>query len=265
MLVCGWKPPIVVIDLHCHLLPGIDDGATDWDAALAMSRIAVEDGIRICAATPHWTGIDGETEKSLACLAELRERLAAEKLPLEIHSGNEVVLVPQLVAALENDRALPLAKRSYILLETAQLAMGAYIREALFQLQSHGYRIILAHPERVRAWQVRREGLRELVERGCYLQVNAGSLLGDFGPGPARAAEHLLRLGWVSLLATDAHSPTHRAPRLSAAIKRSIRLVGKSAAQVLVEDNPARVLRNEALPRIDAERSEPRGLFGLFR
>lgn len=254
-----------MIDLHCHLLPEIDDGATDWDAALAMSRIAVEDGIRICAATPHWTGTAGETEETLARLVELRERLEAERLPLEIHSGNEVILLPQLVDALKNRRALTIAKSSYILLETAQLAMGAYIREALFQLQSQGYRIILAHPERVRAWQVRREALRELVERGCYLQVNAGSLLGEFGSGPERQAEQLLRLGWVSLLATDAHSPTHRAPRLSGAIKRSIRLVGKEAAQALVEDNPARVLRNEALPRIDTERREPRKLFGLFR
>lgn len=254
-----------LIDLHCHLLPEIDDGAADWEASLAMCRIAVEDGIRVCAATPHWRGVAGETETVVERIAELRERLAAENLPLQVHTGHEVILIPQLVEALRGGRAFTLAESSYVLLETAQLALGAYIQEALFQLQSHGYRIILAHPERVRAWQGRSEALLELVERGCYLQVNAGSLTGEFGPGPQRQAELLLRSGWVSLLATDAHSPMTRAPRLSRAIKRCICLVGKQATQALVEDNPARVILNETLPRVDPERAAPRRLFGLFR
>lgn len=254
-----------MIDLHCHLLPEIDDGAADWDAALAMCRIAVDDGIRVCAATPHWTGTVGEAEQVRERLVQLRERVAEAGLPLEIYGGNEVVLVPQLVEALGSGRALTVAQSSYVLMETAQLALGAYVPEALFQLQSHGYRIILAHPERVRAWQTRREALRELIERGCYLQVNAGSLMGEFGADVQRQAEQLVRLGWVSLIATDAHSPTNRAPRLSGAINRCIRLIGQSTATLLVEEYPARVIRNERLPGVDLERPESRRLFGFFR
>lgn len=242
-----------MIDLHCHLLPSIDDGAADWDAALKMCRMAAADGITRCAATPHWTGTPGEPERLLERLRELRERLTAEDIDLEVCAGNEVILVPQLLEALQAGRALTLGGTSYLLLETAQLELGAYVDRALFQLQSHGYRIILAHPERVRVWYSRREELRDLLHRGCRLQVNAGSLLGEFGPEARRQAEWLVRSGWVSLLATDAHGPEVRCPRLTPAVRCCARWLGEKAAQAMVDEHPARVLANEELPLIHPE------------
>lgn len=251
-----------MIDIHCHVLPHLDDGAADWDAALAMARMAQADGVRQIVATPHWTGAPGETESTLAQADELRRRLQAEGLRLKIHVGNEVVLVPNLVEALKEQRALTLAGSSYVLLETAQLDRGAYIHNALFQLQSHGYRIILAHPERVRGWHTDLEDLVQLIERGCYLQVNAASVLGEFGRPVQKAAERLLRRGWVSILASDGHSPEGRPPVLRRAFLRCAELVGEEAATELVEANPARVLCDEQLPYLEIERQERR--FFLF-
>lgn len=242
-----------MIDLHCHPLPFVDDGAADWDAALQMARAASADGITQWVATPHWTGKAGEAEKVRAVREELVARLEEARIPLRVHPGNEVVLVPNLAQALQEGTALTLGGSSYILLETAQFETGAYIHSALFQLQSQGYRVILAHPERLRSWQESLHDLRELVYRGCYLQVNAGSLLGSFGRAAQRTAESLLKQGWVSFLATDAHSPDHRPPLLRAAVERASQIAGREAVLDMVEANPARVLCGDYVPAITPE------------
>ncbi|HTE20510.1 MAG TPA: CpsB/CapC family capsule biosynthesis tyrosine phosphatase [Armatimonadota bacterium] len=247
-----------MIDIHCHPLPYLDDGAADWDTALEMARMACGDGITQCITTPHWTGVPGETEKAASTRAEFSERLASAGLSLRLHPGNEVVLVPKLGEALSQQRALTLGGSSYVLLETAQLEQGAYIHSALFQLQSQGYRIILAHPERVRAWQHDTADLQQLVVRGCYLQVNAGSLHGFFGKSAQKAAEGFLKQRWVSFLATDAHSTRSRPPLISEALKRCARLIGEEAAMALVTTNPARVLCDELVPAVDPDGAAPR-------
>lgn len=255
-----------MIDLHCHLLPFIDDGASDWEASLAMARMAVDDGITQTVATPHWTGAPGEMEKITTHLEELRVRLEGAGLPLRLHLGNEVVLMPRLVEALQSGRAKTLGGSSYILLETAQLEHGAYTQSALFQLQSSGYRIILAHPERVKSWHGSVAPIRDFLARGCSLQINATSVLGGFGPVVRKQAEELLRLRWVSILASDAHSPRSRPPLLAEARRRCADLIGVEAANTLVQRNPARVLCNEELPYVDIDAvPERRSWFSLFR
>ncbi|MFN3653204.1 MAG: tyrosine-protein phosphatase [Armatimonadota bacterium] len=242
-----------MIDTHCHILPFIDDGAADWDASLAMARAASADGIQACIATPHWTGEPGEHEQVAARLGELRDRLRSARIPLEVSAGNEVVLVPRLMDALRAGTANTLAGSNYLLLETAQLEQGPFVKEALFQLQSHGFRVILAHPERVRTWQSRFDEVRELISRGCFLQVTGGSLLGDFGGAARRAADELLRRGWVSVVASDAHSPNHRPQLLAKARSRCVELVGEGAARALFEENPRRILENAQLPYPDPD------------
>ena len=252
-----------MIDTHCHVLPYLDDGARDWETALEMARAAVEQGITQCVTTPHWTGIEGEVENANARRDELRERLAQEGLSLKLHAGNEVILIPRLVEALKEGSAQTLAGSNYVLLETAQLEQGAYSLNALFQLQSNGYRVILAHPERVTRWQESLSEPRTLLERGCFLQVNAASLLGGFGPKAKKTAEALLRNRWVSLLATDAHSSQSRPPLLAPALARCEELIGAEAARSLVQDNPARILCNEMLPYVNMDEPERRSFFSF--
>jgi protein-tyrosine phosphatase len=252
-----------VIDTHCHVLPFLDDGASDWEVSLQMVRTAQEDGISQCIATPHWTGAPGEVEKIRERADELKERLAAESLSFKIHLGNEVILVPRLVEALKDGTALTLGSSNYVLLETAQLEQGGYIHTALFQLQSAGYRVILAHPERVKSWQGYFGDVRDLLQRGCFLQVNAGSLLGGFGKEAQQMAEDLIRLRWVSLVASDAHGLNARPQRLRAAVKKCAQLIGEEAAQALVTRNPMRVLCDEQLPYVDLDVPLPRKVLGF--
>jgi protein-tyrosine phosphatase len=244
---------IDVIDIHLHPLPFLDDGAADWDESLEMAVDAVQDGVEAWIATPHWTGKQGERDKVTAIAAELVERLERQLVRLRVHVGQEVILTADLVEALAEGRAFTLAGTRYVLLETAQFERGAYVESALFKLQSNGYRVILAHPERLPSWQTDQRELRELVYRGCYLQVNAGSLAGSFGSAAQRTAERLLQLGWVSFLASDGHSPDHRPPLLSKARDRAAQIIGEEAVEKLVHDNPRRLLAGEYLPPVTPE------------
>lgn len=242
-----------MIDLHCHLLPDLDDGPSDWDTSLRMIRMASADGVRSAVATPHWNGLGEGTERAVSRFEEAVRRVAEQEIDFQLHLGQEVILLPELLEALRSGGALTLAGSSYVLLETAQLEHGPFHHQALFQLQTAGYRIVLAHPERVRSWHGSWDTLKGLIERGCYVQLNAGSLLGSFGSAVRRAAEELLQRGWVSLLASDAHSETSRPPGLSAAHERAAALIGAPRADRLVQDHPAQVLCNELLPYTDPE------------
>jgi protein-tyrosine phosphatase len=252
-----------VIDIHCHVLPHLDDGAKDWETSLSMARTASQDGISQCIATPHWTGKAGEADLILSRAEELRARLAEAGIPLRLHVGNEVILVPSLIDALKERQALTLGNSHYVLLETAQLEQGAYTHQALFQLQASGYRVILAHPERVQSWQTGLGEVRDFLRRGCRLQINAASLGGGFGRQAKKTAEQLLRLGWVSLLATDAHGLDTRPQIIRPALKRCAELLGEEAARALVEDNPARILCDEELPYVDVDTAPKRSLFSF--
>jgi protein-tyrosine phosphatase len=253
-----------VIDIHCHVLPFVDDGAEDWEDSLAMARAAADDGIRQCVATPHWTGREGEAETFRTRLTELQDRLQQADIPLRVHAGNEVILVPNLVDSLKAGSAFCLGESSYILLETAQLEYGAYIQQALFQIQSAGYRVILAHPERMSKWHGNLGPLRDLMQRGCYLQMNGTSILGGFGRDVQKAAEVLVKRGWISILATDAHSPRSRPQILTPAVERVAALIGADKAQKMVVDHPSRVLCNEMLPYVDLDAPEPKRSFWPF-
>ncbi len=237
-----------MIDIHCHLLPNIDDGASDWDEALAMARLAVEQGVEQCVVTPHWTGAVGEVETVQQRLAEFKTRLGEAGVPLRPHAGQETLLLPGLRDSLAAGRALTLAGSTYVLLETANIASGAYLHSALFELQSRGYRIILAHPERVATWHRDAGDLWELARRNCLLQVNAGSLLGEWGHAVRSQAEELVKLGWVSLLASDAHSITHRRCRLGEAAERVERLAGAEVREIVTCTNPDRILLDQDIP-----------------
>ena len=248
-----------MIDIHCHLIPYVDDGAEDWDSALEMARREVADGIVEAIVTPHWAGPQEGVDEQLARLAELEERLREEEIPLKLHPGNELILVPELPELIAAGKALTLAGTSYLLLETAQLAGGPFVKQAVFSLRSAGFQVILAHPARAPFWQERPDDLEELVHAGCHLQINAGSLTGGFGRRAQTTAEYLLRRGWVAFLASDAHNLDSRPPGLREAVQRAAHLIGEERARDLVEKNPARLLRNrpvyvEPLTRQDLPR-----------
>lgn len=254
------------IDLHCHILPGLDDGAAEEEEFLAMARVALEGGTGIMVATPHW---DLEERASprltvVPLVEECRRKLEGRGWELELLPGVEVRLnasLHRLTGEAQVLDGLTLAGSGrYILVDLplADIPLGA--EDTLFRLQLHGYTPILAHPERNRRLVDHPGRLRALVDRGVELQVNSGSLLGTYGRSARRAATALLREGLARLLASDAHRATERHPDLSGAWERVRGLLGEGAADVLLRENPRAVLYGEVLQPLPLPGSTRRSL-----
>jgi len=235
------------IDLHTHILPAIDDGAADWAEAIAMARCALADGIVHLVATPHnlrWP--PGTDQRALtAQVAELTERLVTEGLPLRIALGAEMALIPALPHQIDAGEAIPLNCSRYLLLELPYTGLPPQLEEIISQVQVRGLVPILAHPERNIDLQRHPERLRRLVEGGLLSQVTAASLEGRFGRPAQHTAERLLAENLVHVLASDAHDPRARAPRLSKARALAAEIIGPEQAEALVSTIPAAILADQ--------------------
>jgi protein-tyrosine phosphatase len=219
----------VRVELHFHLLPGVDDGPRDEDDALALARAAAADGTGLVVATPHAAFVDP---------MELADRVAALRVPIAVWPGAELLAADVLRLT---PRELDLVAqgppgRRWVLFEAPLEGGLDGVADALGRLASLGLGVLIAHPERCPGWW---SGcaLDEARAAGAALQVNASSLLGDHGPEAARRAAALIRDGRATVLASDAHG-AHRPPCLSAALA----LLG-GAGEALVRDRPAALLR----------------------
>jgi protein-tyrosine phosphatase len=235
-----------LIDLHSHILPGLDDGAADTAEAVAIARAAVADGITGMAATPH-VREDYPTEASAmrARLAELRESLAEAGVPLELHSGGEVALTH--LDRLDEDelRAFALAGSRYLLLEFPYQGWPLDLRTRIFELQVAGLVPVLAHPERNPETIAAPNRVAALVEAGALVQLTASSLDGRGGRAVAETARYLLDAGVVHLVASDAHAPAVRGVGLAGAVEA----VGdEPLARWLTELVPAAIVADAPVP-----------------
>ena len=240
-----------MIDLHSHILYGLDDGAATLDVALEMGRMAAADGTRVLAATPHGPG-------STACrhydpaliherIATLNAALAAEGIALEVVAGTEICYDGDLVERLKRGALLAYGASRTILLELPHDTLPPVFDRALFSIQLAGYRVVLAHPERIVAVQRDANALLPLIERGVLMQVTAEALTGGQGERLRATAELMLTHGMVHLLASDTHGmPPRRPPLLAAARARATALVGP-AADALVTTTPAAILNDAPL------------------
>ncbi len=243
-----------MIDIHAHLAPGLDDGPGNEGEALELARLAWADGITTVIATPHIReGIFGNDAQSISrAVGRLRKLLEAAGLGgqggpgLQVVEGAEVLLSPGLVEKFQQGVYPTLGRSNYALVELPFQEAPLYTREVLFRLQMAGFTPILAHPER-NLTVVRDPSLiYELVGKGVLIQVNAGSLIGHFGPQARAAAQLLLEHNLVHFMGSDGHS-LHRPPLLSEAVAVAAKLVGKGKALRLVEGNPGRILEGEEI------------------
>jgi protein-tyrosine phosphatase len=237
-----------MIDLHTHVLPGLDDGAATLDESLAMARIATADGVSVLAATPHLDPESGDARPDdSALLGELHRAIASAGMSIEIVRGCEAYLstrLPEMVAA----GSVPTLNGSrYLLVEWPLQSVAAFGDNVVFSLQLRGITPIFAHAERCVMVQRDVAAVASLVDRGVLVQVNAGSLQGSFGPAAKRTAEVLLRRNLVHILASDAHSPHDRPPILSDAVRRVAAIVGEPAAAAMVTTNPRAVLEDRTV------------------
>jgi protein-tyrosine phosphatase len=239
-----------MIDVHVHILPDLDDGASDMEISIQMARMAAEDGIRTLVATPHVMrgAFDNNKEDILREVAVLNDLLVQEGIPLKVLPGAEYYLEPDLSGQLIQGELLPLGGSGrYLLVELPSALVPDYTVQVLYELQLAGVVPVIAHPERNSGFLRDPELLTDLVGRGCLAQVTAASVIGLFGRGIKKAALDFIRRGLVQVLATDAHSIRGRAPVLGAAAAEVKRVCGEDMAQALVKDNPQRILDGLAL------------------
>jgi protein-tyrosine phosphatase len=237
-----------MIDLHCHILPGIDDGPADVEISLLMARMLIDDGVEAVVCTPHiLPGLYHNAGPQIrAATADLRSALAGSGLRLDLYSGADAHIAVDFVAKLKSAEILTLADSRYVLVELPQHVGPALLTQFFFRLMAAGYVPVLSHPERLQ-WIGHQYGMIEsLVRSGVWIQITSGSLLGEFGRTARYWAERMLDEGNAHLLATDAHDTKFRAPNLKRGRDVAAERIGEREANNLVLTRPLGILANEA-------------------
>lgn len=230
-----------MIDLHTHVLPGIDDGVRTEEEAIAFSRMAWESGTKTLVATPHCREgfYVNERAEVLEHVERLRETLRREAVPLAILPGAEVHLCPELPERVRDGRAPTVADNGKTLL--LELSMSQYpveLENVVFQLRLAGIQVLLAHPERIRYFQDDVRRYEEMIRLGAFGQITTGSILGTFGEEARDFSDELLRRRLVHVIASDAHNTRGRRPVLGEARDAAAELVGEAEAAKMVEEYP---------------------------
>lgn len=233
------------IDLHSHILAGLDDGARDMEESLAMARIAVESGVRVIAATPH-TPEERFLENAAATVEaktrELQYMLRQEGVPLRVFSGMEVFVTEDTPRYLKRGWQLPLAGTRYVLSEFRFSEDPDFISYMFREIRRAGFVPVAAHPERYYCVQDEPRLVAEWRREGVPIQLDKSSLLGGFGESDKLAAEWLLQNGAADLVASDAHSPHRRTTALAEAAEAVAALTSPQTAEDLFFKTPCRIL-----------------------
>lgn len=240
-------------DLHAHILPGFDDGASDEQEFLEMAGVAVRGGTAVMAATPHYDpenpGMD--LQEVPGAVDDHVRLMRSRGIPLMLVPGVEVRINAGLFRLAKEDGALDRlglgTSGRYILVDLPLFDLPVATEDILFQVQLCGLTPILAHPERNRHLVKSPAMVREMLDRGVEMQVNSGSLEGIYGKAARRTSRSLLQEGVARLVASDAHKPRGRSPNLSGAAGIIHRQLGEKTVRVLLEENPGRVLAGENL------------------
>lgn len=262
------------VDLHAHILPGLDDGPETMGESLAMARLAGQDGTEIILATPHQRDVmlDSSIQTVQNLMTQLNEALDEEAgpggRPLRVLLGMENHIEPELPEWAGNGTALTINGTRFILCEPPYTTYPPYADEVLFRLQLMRLVPVIAHPERNSVLRENHKRLKALVERGMLVQLSAGSFTGEYGPQAQRAAESLLKRGLVHAVASDMHGSTGlRSPVLSVAYERVVHLAGEAQAFRLFDQTPRAIVQGREPRGERADRSSPRRWSppGLFR
>ena len=256
-----------MIDIHCHILPGIDDGPGTLDESVAMCRMAAGDGIRTVVATPHYMfGGKSLTEKQLLDSVEsLNRTLEREKITLTVLPGADVAMFPGMADHVAREPWLTVnGTGKYVLTEFPYDTMPPQWKEFLLSLLDKGIIPVVTHPER-HPWLMRHpEALHAMAEMGVLIQVTAMSVTGGFGAEPRRFSSYLLKKNLVHLIATDAHGLEYRPPLLEHAVRKAAKIVGQERARDLVMTIPSAVVAGRPVtPPIERDGEREKG--GWFR
>lgn len=252
-----------MIDLHNHILPGIDDGAADLDESIEIARQFVSEGVTRVVATPH---LDPLRERGPSAVEvrrlvnDVREALHHAGVDLTILPGNELFLTPEAPALVQAGQVLTLGESKTLLVEISFDLRPLYLEDTLFRLELEGFGVVLAHPERYAFIQRDVSAVDALIDRSIPLQLTAPSLLGEYGPVIQRTSEQILRRGGYALAASDRHHPGSK--RSLALLAERLTAMGDAdLADLLLKENPGRLLAGKPLIQPEPLVAEERSFF----
>ncbi len=254
-----------MIDIHCHILPDVDDGPMSEDQFLAMAQIAVGDGITQIIATPHHMNSIhmNPKQKILDLVKTANYVLRREEIPLTITPGQEVHIYEDLIHDVRNQNLLFLDQnQKYILLELPS-SVPQYIEQIVYEIRLLGVTPIIPHPERYPKFREQPMLLYQLVKSGALIQITAASLSGKYGQSIRRFCNKLIKHHLAHFIATDAHNTKNRIPILSNAYKQ-LALMGGQKAVFDFQCNTEKVLKGEYITVEEPEKIQNEKFFGLF-
>lgn len=240
-----------MIDIHIHLLPGVDDGSPSMDTTLAMAEIAASTGVDTIIMTPHCNVPDYYNNyyspSLLRAFTNVKKELAHNKIPVQVLPGMEIFCTPDITELIENRYVIGLNFSNYLLVEFSFGEDPEWITDRLQEIINAGRTPIVAHPERYECIYTAPETAVTWVKMGCLLQSNKGSFLGRFGRPVEKAAHTLLDHRLVSFIASDAHRPDIRTPDMEEISKYIAYTYSEDTVTRLMKENPLRVCRNEPI------------------
>ena len=254
-----------MIDLHCHILPGIDDGAKDLLESIQMARKAVEQGIHTIVATPHHLNnyYENPKQRILQNVEELNRVLKNEKIDLTILPGQETRIYGELVNGYERGEIQPVNGTQYVLVEFSSSHVPRYTEKLFYDLQVKGLIPIIVHPERNQEIIEQPDLLYKLVQNGALAQVTAGSVCGDFGKKIKSFSLQLIEANLTHFIASDAHNTRNRTFRLREAFDLIYDKYGNEMVY-LFEDNAALVIEGSNVYKEVPERIKKKKFFKIF-
>ena len=237
------------VDIHCHILPGVDDGSQTPEETKAMLQKEWDEGIQIMVATPHYHKQRGKNDIELI----KKQLLLTRKLAKEVHPkmqiclGMEIYYGEDVTELLKEGRVVSIRKSRYILVEFSPGDEFQYILNAVRKLQMSGHTVIIAHIERYNCLRKDISNVEYLREMGAYLQVNTGSITGSYGRSVKKFLREVLKAHLVQLVGTDAHGSERRTPKMQEAYKEVVKRCGEEYADQIFGQNAKKVLRNEEI------------------
>lgn len=238
-----------MVDIHCHILPGLDDGPESLETACAMAEMAIEDGITHVVATPH-ASPDHPFVPEL--VKQRRDEIQGRfEGRLTLATGCDFHLSFENLREIRHEaERFTINQKNYLLVEFADYSIPASMDQTLHELQLAGLQPIVTHPERNPLIRAQPDRLYRWLRQGCYVQVTAQSLLGRFGKAAKEVASNWLDAGAVHFLASDAHNVTSRPPRLREAFDEIVKARGEEIARALLVENPLAAFEGRALPYV---------------
>jgi protein-tyrosine phosphatase len=238
-----------MVDIHCHILPGLDDGAESFDMSCAMAEMAIEDGVTHIVGTPHAnSGWEFDPEAIRERRDELQARFAGR---IQFATGCDFHMSFENLQEIQKNAArFTINQKNYLLIEFADYSIPPSMDQALHQLQLAGLHPIITHPERNPLIRAQPERLFRWLKQGCYAQITAQSLHGKWGEGAQERAEEWLGAGAVHFIASDAHNTTTRPLRLKETYELIAKAHGKDLARALLVENPLAAFEGRPLPYV---------------